>query len=162
RGPRGDGAVDPHPGDVPAPGLRAGLRIRQPGEVLPGEEVPPGRTARPAPPSACPASSTTPDRHDRYRRVRVTHPFHPLSGRDFEFVVHRQNWGEDRVHLHDEDGQLFSLPAGWTDVVPLDPFVVIAAGRGPFTAGGLLALADLADRLGAQRDGGGTVKRIMP
>jgi hypothetical protein len=59
----------------------------------------------------------------------VTHPFHPLCGQDFEFVVYRQNWGEDRVHLHDENGQLFSLPAGWTDVVPLDPFVVIAAGR---------------------------------
>ncbi|MGO8959192.1 MAG: DUF5372 family protein [Streptosporangiaceae bacterium] len=45
----------------------------------------------------------------------MTHPFHPPAGRDFEFVEHRQNWGEDRVHLHDEDGQLFSLPAGWTD-----------------------------------------------
>jgi hypothetical protein len=44
----------------------------------------------------------------------VTHPFHPLYGRDFEFVAHRQNWGEDRVHLHDETGQLFSLPAAWT------------------------------------------------
>ena len=40
RGPRSDGAVDPHPGDIPAPGLRAALRIGQPGEVLPGEEVP--------------------------------------------------------------------------------------------------------------------------
>ena len=40
RGPGGGGAVDPHPGDVPAPGLRAGLRIGQPGEVLPGLEVP--------------------------------------------------------------------------------------------------------------------------
>jgi hypothetical protein len=49
--------------------------------------------------------------------------------------------GEDRVHLHDENGRLFSLPAGWTDVVPLDPFVVIAAGRCPFTADGLLAMA---------------------
>jgi hypothetical protein len=57
-----------------------------------------------------------------------------LCGQDFEFVVYRQNWGEDRVHLHDENGQLFSLPAGWTDVVPLDPFVVIAAGRCPFTS----------------------------
>jgi hypothetical protein len=47
----------------------------------------------------------------------VTHSFHPLYGRDFEFVAHRQNWGEDRVHLHDENGDLFSLPAGWTDVV---------------------------------------------
>ena len=92
----------------------------------------------------------------------MTHPFHPLSGQDFEFVTCRQNWGEDRVHLHDENGQLFSLPAGWTDVVAADPFVVIAAGRCPFTTDGLLALADLADRLGAQQDGGGTVKRIMP
>jgi Family of unknown function (DUF5372) len=29
--------------------------------------------------------------------MRVTHRFHPLFGRDFEFVAHRQNWGEDRV-----------------------------------------------------------------
>ena len=74
----------------------------------------------------------------------MTHPFHPLYGRDFEFVVHRQNWGEDRVHLHDENGQLFSLPAGWTDAAAPDPFVVVAAGRCPFTTAGLLALADLA------------------
>ena len=92
----------------------------------------------------------------------MTHPFHPLAGRDFEFVEHRQNWGEDRVCLHDEDGQLFSLPAGWTDVAAADPFVVIAAGRCPFSTDGLLALADLADRLRAQRDGAGAVKRIMP
>ena len=89
----------------------------------------------------------------------MTHPFHPLAGRDFEFVEHRQNWGEDRVCLHDEDGQLFSLPAGWTDAAAADPFVVMAAGRCPFTTDGLLALADLADRLRAQRDGTGAVKR---
>jgi hypothetical protein len=68
-------------------------------------------------------------------------------GRDFEFVAYRQNWGEDRVHLHDENGVLFSLPAGWTDVVPADPFVVVADGRCTFTAGGLLALAELIDGL---------------
>jgi hypothetical protein len=39
----------------------------------------------------------------------VTHPFHPLFGQDFEFVEARQNWGGDRVHLHDRDGVLFSL-----------------------------------------------------
>jgi hypothetical protein len=42
---------------------------------------------------------------------------------------------------------LSSLPAAWTDVAPADPFVVIAAGRCPFTAEGLLAVADLIDRL---------------
>ena len=94
--------------------------------------------------------------------MRVTHPFHPLYGRDFEFVAHRQNWGEDRVHLHDENGQLFSLPAGWTDVAAADPFVVIGAGRCPFTTAGLLALADLVDRLRAQPDGAEAVKKITP
>jgi hypothetical protein len=92
----------------------------------------------------------------------VTHPFHPLCGQDFEFVAYRQNWGEDRVHLHDEDGQLFSLPAGWTDVAPADPFVVVAADRSPFTIDGLLALADLAARFRAQRDSAEAVKKIMP
>jgi len=79
--------------------------------------------------------------------VRVLHRFYPLSGRDFEFGAHRQNWGEDRVHLHAENGVLFSRPAGWTDVTPAGPFVVIADGRCPFTTGGLLALADLTGRL---------------
>ncbi len=92
----------------------------------------------------------------------MTHRFHPLSGRDFEFVAYRQNWGEDRVHLHDENGELFSLPAGWTDVAPADPFVVIADGRCPFTTGGLLALADLIDQLRSQRGSDGAVKRITP
>jgi uncharacterized protein DUF5372 len=88
--------------------------------------------------------------------VRVTHPFHPLFGRDFEFVVHRRNWGEDRVYFHDEDGVLCSLPAGWTDVEPDDPFVTMAAGRCPFTIAGLLAVADLVDGLRARcaRDDG--------
>ena len=92
----------------------------------------------------------------------MTHPFHPLSGRDFEFVEYRQNWGEDRVHLHDENGQLFSLPAAWTDVAAADPFVVVAAGRCPFSTGGLLAAADLIGRLRVRPDSDRDVKAIMP
>ena len=92
----------------------------------------------------------------------MTHPFHPLYGRDFEFVACRQNWGEDRVHLHDEDGQLFSLPAAWTDAAVVDPFVVVAAGRCPFTTDGLLAVAELVDRIRARRDSDPAVKAIMP
>jgi hypothetical protein len=94
--------------------------------------------------------------------VRVTHPFHPLSGRDFEFVEHRQNWGEDRVYVRDGDGVLFSLLAGWTDVAAADPFTVIADGRCPFTLGGLVALADLIDRLRSRPDGDEAVRRITP
>jgi len=75
--------------------------------------------------------------------VRVTHRFHPLSGRSFEFVEHRHNWGEDRVYLRDDAGVLIGVPAGWTDLAPPDPFVVIAAGRCPFPVGALVALAAL-------------------
>jgi hypothetical protein len=92
----------------------------------------------------------------------VTHPFHPLYGRDFEFVEHRQNWGEDRVYLRDEDGELFSLLAGWTDAGAVDPFTVIADGRCPFTTHGLLAVADLIDRLRQAARGERTVKEITP
>jgi hypothetical protein len=93
--------------------------------------------------------------------VRVTHRFHPLFGREFEFVVHRRNWGEDRAFCRDEEGVLFSLPAAWTDVVGEDPFVVVAAGRCPFGIDGLLGLAALLDRWCSQpvsRD----VTRITP
>ena len=82
--------------------------------------------------------------------VRVTHPFHPLFGREFEFVSRRRNWGEDRVYYHDERGELDSLPTAWTDVADVDPFVVMAAGRSPFRAADLLALADLADQFRAR------------
>ena len=92
----------------------------------------------------------------------MTHPFHPLAGREYEFVEHRQNWGEDRVYVHDEDGQLFSLPAGWTDAAAADPFVVVAAGRCPFTTDGLLAVADLIERFRAQPGSDRDVKAITP
>ena len=94
--------------------------------------------------------------------MRVTHPFRPLAGRDFEFVAYRQNWGEDRVHMHDENGALFSLPAGWTDVRPADPFAVIADGRCPFTIDGLLALADLIGQLRSLPADDAAVKGITP
>ena len=61
-----------------------------------------------------------------------------------------------------EDGRLFSLPAAWTDAAAVDPFVVIAAGRCPFTLNGLLADADLIDGLRAGLDGHLAVKAITP
>ena len=85
-----------------------------------------------------------------------------MYGREYEFVVHRQNWGEDRVYLHDENGELFSLLTGWTDAAPADPFVVIADGRCPFTTAGLLALAALIDQLRTQPDRDRAVKEITP
>jgi hypothetical protein len=80
----------------------------------------------------------------------VTHPFHPLFRRQFEFVARRRNWGEDRVYYHDERGELGSLPTAWTDVADVDPFVVMSAGRSPFRVADLLDLADLVRQLQAR------------
>jgi hypothetical protein len=76
-------------------------------------------------------------------RVRVTHAFHPLAGRELEFVKRRHNWRADRVYARDDTGELVSLPAEWTDVVPEDPFVVVAGGRAPFHLAGLVVLSEL-------------------
>ena len=96
--------------------------------------------------------------------VRVTHPFHPLFGRDLEFVKRRRNWRADRVYVFDPHGLLLSLPVEWTDVAGEDPFVLVAAGRSPFHPAGLLELADLVARLRAVRslDDTAGVHRIMP
>ncbi|MDP9073368.1 MAG: Y4bD/Y4pK family protein [Actinomycetota bacterium] len=77
----------------------------------------------------------------------MTHPFHPLVGREFGVVVRKKNWAEDRVFFFGDDGQLRSLPAGLTDVDPDDPFVVVAGGRSALRVDDLLALADLIERL---------------
>ncbi|MHC4406219.1 MAG: DUF5372 family protein [Planctomycetota bacterium] len=73
----------------------------------------------------------------------MTHPYHPLFGREFELVVRRQNWGEDRVLFHNAEGRLVSLPARWTSVFVPDPYVVVSAGRSPFRVDDLLRLAKL-------------------
>jgi hypothetical protein len=92
--------------------------------------------------------------------VRVTHPFHPWSGRDFEFVKRRRSWELDRVYFYGASGELVCLPAEWTGVVAPDPFVAVAVGRAPFRTGDLLAAADLAARL---RPGGASgVRQITP
>ncbi|MGI5138215.1 MULTISPECIES: DUF5372 family protein [unclassified Streptomyces] len=54
--------------------------------------------------------------------MRVTHPFHPWAGRELTFVDRRLAWDEDRVALADENGEVVSLPAAWTNIDPVDPF----------------------------------------
>jgi hypothetical protein len=47
-----------------------------------------------------------------------------------------------------------SLPAAWTDIDPVDPFVTMAAGRCPFRIADLLAVADLLEVLRGGASGG--------
>ena len=81
----------------------------------------------------------------------VTHLFHPLAGQELEVVERRHNWGEDRVFFIGDDGQLRSVPAGWTDVDPPDPFLVIACWALRVPGRHLLGLASLLDGIRPRR-----------
>jgi uncharacterized protein DUF5372 len=109
----------------------------------------------PPPPTPGPwtAPSTAPDPVGGQRTVRVTHPFHPWSGREFAFVAVQQTWKKDRVFFFGDDGIMQSLPTAWTDVAEPDVFVTVAAGRSAFRVEDLLALAEIVD--GLRRPAGG-------
>lgn len=77
----------------------------------------------------------------------MTHPLHPLSGREFTLVTYRHTWREQRVYFHDDHGQLTSIPTAWTSLMPLDPVVVLGAGRSAFRLQDLLELADFIAKL---------------
>jgi hypothetical protein len=71
----------------------------------------------------------------------VTHPFHPFHGRQLELVNYTLCWGEARVYFYDDRNRLCSMPAAWTSVGPIDPFVKVSAGRSPFRVTDLLELS---------------------
>ncbi|MGH9255335.1 MAG: DUF5372 family protein [Vicinamibacterales bacterium] len=87
--------------------------------------------------------------------MRITHPFHPLVGREIDVVERRCTGGEDRIFYRDPDGYLLSLPARWTSVEAEDPFVVVAAGRSRFRAVDLIDLAALVWKLRAGKPADG-------
>ena len=81
------------------------------------------------------------------RFVRITHPFHPHFGREFELVDHRESWGDDRLYINGDDGGLKRIPTLWTDRAPPDAFVMAAQGRAHFRLDDLRGLAELLDGL---------------
>ena len=83
------------------------------------------------------------------RRFRVTHPFHPLHGQEFDLVESKTCWGGPRVYFCDRDGRLRSLPTAWTSMEPADPFVETADGRSAFRLDDLLHLVELLKGIGA-------------
>ncbi|MBU0511124.1 MAG: Y4bD/Y4pK family protein [Chloroflexi bacterium] len=97
---------------------------------------------------------TTPLANGEVETFQVTHPFHPLSGKVFELVTQRCNWGENRVYYHDEAGILCSIPQAWTSLAPVDPFVKLAGGRSAFRVTDLLELTRLVAYLTKEHDEG--------
>jgi hypothetical protein len=55
----------------------------------------------------------------------------------------RCRWGEWRAYYVADQGDTSYLPASWTDVGPLDPFIEQAHGRAIARMEDLLALAKL-------------------
>src|SRR5215510_684282 len=93
---------------------------------------------------------TTPSSAVQQETFVVTHPFHPLFQREFALVMYRPCWGEDRVYFHHDDGRFTSIPASWTSLAAVDPFVWLAAGRAYFRVEDLIAVADLVEALNHQ------------
>ena len=75
--------------------------------------------------------------------VRVTHPFHPLSGRQFVCVGERYNRYGKRLLLQVDAGTVCSVPPQWTDVVVPDPAIAIGKRRAVFRVADLMELAQL-------------------
>jgi hypothetical protein len=92
--------------------------------------------------------STAPAKHSAKQRFQIIHPYHPQFQQEFELVQYRRNWGEDRVYFHTGGVHLTSVPASWTSLSPIDPFVAVAAGRSLFRVEELLELARLLGGIG--------------
>ena len=90
---------------------------------------------------------TTPVVYQLKQRVRITHPFHPKTGQEFDLVSYRRSWGKECVDCQDEKGRQLSFPIAWTDLAEPDPFVVIGRGRPYFRVEDLIRLADLIEGL---------------
>ena len=96
-------------------------------------------------------SSITPDVTGEAQRFRVTHPFHPLFGQEFDLLSFRRDWGEDRVSYRTELGSEASIPVSFTDLRAPDPFVVMAAGRCRFRFEDLIELTKLVEMLNGKK-----------
>ena len=83
--------------------------------------------------------------------MRVTHPFHPLTGGQFVCVGERYNRYGTRLLLRIDEDHICSVPRQWTDVVAPEPDVVISGSRSLFRLADLLALADLVSQLVEQK-----------
>jgi hypothetical protein len=82
--------------------------------------------------------------------VRVTHPFHPLSGQQLVWIGERSNRSGRRLLLRTDDSCVWSVPEQWTDLAAPDPEVVLGAGRALCRLRDLVELARLVARLGGR------------
>jgi hypothetical protein len=71
----------------------------------------------------------------------VTHPFHPLFGRELEVVDRRHFQDGEYIYVDVGNSKLVRLPSLWTSIGPVDPFIAISAGRSVFLVKDLVRLS---------------------
>ena len=81
------------------------------------------------------------------KKFRITHPFHPPSGREFEALACKEYSGEQRVCFLDKKGRQCEIPLSWTDLAPEDPVRVLASRKSWFRAADLVELVRLVEGL---------------
>jgi len=86
---------------------------------------------------------TTPDGAVGSQRFRITHPFHPQAGQEFEVVERHRIRTQDRVFYQDGTGCLRSISGSWTSLATPDAVVVLGGGRSRLRVVDLLALRRL-------------------
>jgi len=79
--------------------------------------------------------------------VRITHPFHPLSGRQLACVGERFNRYGKRLLLKVDESTVCSVPPQWTDVVAPDPEIAIGNASALLRVTDFIELARLVARL---------------
>ena len=82
---------------------------------------------------------------DSGRCVRITHPFHPLSGREIEVHERITLIGGPLVRYEADGGKLVCIPVCWTSLRVIDDFERVSAGRSLFRVDDLVALRALLD-----------------
>jgi hypothetical protein len=78
--------------------------------------------------------------------VRITHPFHPKSGKELQVLKTRKIAGKLFLVLQGEQIGSFSIPVDWTDYFPADHEVSPTSGAF-ISVESLLALCHLAKKL---------------
>ena len=90
---------------------------------------------------------TTPVHRKQPEKFRITHPFHPLSGREFEALTRKEYGGEQRVCFLDKKGRQCEIPLSWTDLAAEDPVTILTSGKSWFRAADLVESARLVEGL---------------
>ena len=76
-------------------------------------------------------------------KFKITHPFIPLYGKEYELIYRKKSWGEDRIMYIDENSIMCSIYTSRTDVMEEDPFISISNGRSDFRFDDLKKLSSI-------------------